>query len=75
MLLESNMTPQIKARILFFMFIGMFVMFEFYAAKIGKQAGIEQYREQYSAWTNYSKRMDVSFTDFVQLKDIGVLRQ
>lgn len=30
--------------------------------------------EQYQAWTNYNKRTDVTFFEFGQLKDIGVLR-
>jgi hypothetical protein len=31
-------------------------------------------QEQYQAWTNYNKRTDVTFFEFIQLKDIGVLK-
>jgi len=31
-------------------------------------------QKQYQAWTNYNKRTDVTFFEFIQLKDIGVLK-
>lgn len=68
------MNPQIKSAILFFLCLGLFGMVIYFAAKKGAQTTTERYQEQYSAWTNYTKRTDVTLVEFIQLKDIGVLR-
>lgn len=60
--------------LIIFLILGMFVMSLFVSVNDWRRYEIKQAQDQYYAWTNYTKRTDVTLVEFIQLKDIGVLR-